>query len=145
MKIFTKNNNVLAMACFLGSLAVASAVSVETHANFLTEDDEIHDATPGRRLFGTIGESCSTDFDCTGTESCECYSRRLEEKPRTKHKSRALRMVNEQATAARNSKRGIEAAVGSRRAKSAKSAKCTKGSKGTVDKCPNCSGTCVGS
>ena len=39
MKIFKKNNLVLALACFLGISAVASAVSVETHANFLTEDE----------------------------------------------------------------------------------------------------------
>ena len=39
MKIFTKNNNVLAMACFLGISAIASAASVETYSNFLTDDE----------------------------------------------------------------------------------------------------------
>ena len=39
MKIFKKNNHVLALACLLGISAVASAVSVETYANFLTENE----------------------------------------------------------------------------------------------------------
>lgn len=105
MKIFNKNNLVLAMACFLAIAAVASAQEC----------------------------NCSSDADCTiAGEVCNC--------PPNKeicYKSRALRKGNEQAAAARNSKRGIEAVVGSRRAKSTKS---TKGSKGTA--CPNNSGFC---
>ena len=112
MKIFNKKNLVLALACFLGISAVESI------------------------------PTCSTDDDCDAYQSgytvCDCFDRRLEEKPRTQHKPRTLRKANDLATAARNSKRGIEAAVGSRRAKSAKSA---KGSKGTV-KCPGNNGIC---
>ena len=105
MKIFNKNNLVLAMACFLAIAAVASAQIC----------------------------NCSSDADCnTGAgEVCYCPNN-------TPVCSPARRLGGEKP---RNSKRGIEAAVGSRRAKSAKS---TKGSKGTVqDPCPGNSGKCI--
>ena len=88
MKIFNKNNLVLAMACLLAIAAVAS------------------------------GAGCTTDADCMDDDKCVCNlpCRRLEENPQ------GLRKVNEQAAAA--IERGLEAAAGSRRAKSGKGCSC---------------------
>ena len=103
MKIFNRNNLVLAMACFLATASIVSAENLP----------------------------CSNDDDCTSIDECfkcECDvddvppTRRLEEE-----KPRALRMVNEQAAAVRNSKRGFEFATAqTRRAKSCKTSKTGK-------------------